>query len=1310
MQAIIYRLALLVILVNYYLNGAAASDSVSTTYGAHKKMFGQLNGAHLKFVAVHLPPTVSMLSTGQDGNYTLTGSNILFIELLAAKLNFTFTYYYVPNNTTKVKYGNMSDFAILMNLIAHKEVDGSVVAGIVTPERARIMDYTYFIISEPNAIVVPRRGEEPRLLAFIRPFQQSVWLFIFFSMLVVVFLMTLLTAIHSRFVISNESDDKTTPSDEFPIWQTASNYAMYVINTVTNQGNYIIQIRNTVPGSRFSFQIIIGAWLLAAMVLVNCYSGTVVSYLTAPKMIPSINNLEDLAASEDVGVLVLDNNVIGQQIMDAQSGTLKILGDQVRRHPDRILNNMQKASTLLETGNYALPFFQTFCNDFVARAFKKEGKCRFKTTDPITMDGYWYLPLQKNSKFTLEFYLAQMKIWETGLPNYWKKISIHQAPKCFSNRRPEAAKKMPIRLNDLLGAFLILGLGFGLATLTFFIENIFMFYHFNHNNAAAADSFPTIHGANEKLIGQLNGAHLKFAVANVPPIVNMLSTGQDGNYTLTGSSILFIEFLAAKLNFTLTYYYVPNNMTKVKYGNMSDFAILINLLVNKEVDGLAVPAIATPDRKKFTDFAYFIISEPNAIVVPRRGEEPRLLAFFRPFQQSVWLFIFFSMLVVVFLMTLLTAIHSRLVISNESDKTTSISSQFPIWQTASNYAMYVINTITNQGNYIIQIRNTVPGSRFSFQIIIGAWLLAAMVLVNCYSGTVVSYLTAPKMIPSINNLEDLAASEDVGVLVLDNNVIGQQIMDAQSGTLKILGDQVRRHPDRILNNMQKASTLLETGNYALPFVSIFQTFCNDFVVKSFEKEGKCRFKTTDPITMDGYWYLPLQKNSKFTLEFYLAQMKIWETGLPNYWKKISIHQAPKCFSNRRPEAAKKMPIRLNDLLGAFLILGLGFGLATLTFFIENIFMFYHFNHNNAAAADSFPTIHGANEKLIGQLNGAHLKFAVANVPPIVNMLSTGQDGNYTLTGSSILFIEFLAAKLNFTLTYYYVPNNMTKIKYGNMSDFAILINLLVNKEVDGLAVPAIATPDRKKFTDFAYFIISEPNAILVPRRGEEPRLLAFFRPFQQSVWLFIFFSMLVVVFLMTLLTAIHSRLVISNESDKTTSISSQFPIWQTARNTVPGSRFSFQIIIGAWLLAAMVLVNCYSGTVVSYLTAPKMIPSINNLEDLAASEDVGVLVLDNTFIGQQIMDAQSGALKKLGDEVRRHPDRILKNMQKASTLLETGNYALPFLQTFCDDFVVKSFKKEGKCRFKTTDPITTDGYFSLPLQKNSKFTLEFYLA
>lgn len=117
--------------------------------------------------------------------------------------------------------------------------------------------------------------------------------------------------------------------------------------------------------------------------------------------------------------------------------------------------------------------------------------------------------------------------------------------------------------------------------------------------------------------------------------------------------------------------------------------------------------------------------------------------------------------------------------------------------------------------------------------------------------------------------------------------------EAQTGTLKILADQVRHNPDRLLNNIQKGITLLETGRYALPFVKIvlyihipkrvgvnvlyyrvflfqLQTVCNDFVAKHFKKEGNCRFKTTDPITSSAFWYLPLQKNSQFTPEFYLA--------------------------------------------------------------------------------------------------------------------------------------------------------------------------------------------------------------------------------------------------------------------------------------------------------------------------------------------------------------------------------------------------------------------------------------------------------
>ena len=51
------------------------------------------------------------------------------------------------------------------------------------------------------------------------------------------------------------------------------------------------------------------------MVLVNCYSGTVISSLTVPKMKPAIESLEDLAKSEDVGVLLRSDVVLGNKIL-----------------------------------------------------------------------------------------------------------------------------------------------------------------------------------------------------------------------------------------------------------------------------------------------------------------------------------------------------------------------------------------------------------------------------------------------------------------------------------------------------------------------------------------------------------------------------------------------------------------------------------------------------------------------------------------------------------------------------------------------------------------------------------------------------------------------------------------------------------------------------------------------------------------------------------------------------------------------------------------------------------------------------------
>ena len=67
------------------------------------------------------------------------------------------------------------------------------------------------------------------------------------------------------------------------------------------------------------------------------------------------------------------------------------------------------------------------------------------------------------------------------------------------------------------------------------------------------------------------------------------------------------------------------------------------------------------------------------------------------------------------------------------------------------------------------------------------------------------------------------------------------------------------------------------------------------------------------------------------------------------------------------------------------------------------------------------------------------------------------------------------------------------------------------------------------------------------------------------------------------------------------------------------SRHSFRVLAGFWALVGMVLVNSYSGIIISSLTVPKMKPSVESLQDLAVSKDVGVILRSDTVIGQQIL-------------------------------------------------------------------------------------------
>ncbi|XP_046635994.1 ionotropic receptor 93a-like [Daphnia pulicaria] len=425
-----------------------------------------LNGIPLKFAATHFPPH-NILTLMPNGNYTDIGSTPLYFAWLAEKLNFTISYDYLPNEITKSQYGNLGDIALVLKVVQDKKFDGSSRFIIASSERMKTTDFAIFMWAESLAMVVPLPGEEHRIFAFVHPFQSTVWLLIFIAGFIMVVLMALFSEIYCKFFLSPETSVCIARKCTINGWFTY--YLMYIINTMTNQGN-AISLR------RLSFRILVGVWVLVATVLVNSYSGTVISYLTIPNMKPPINTFEDLVASEDVELIILADTMTKKQILEATRGAQKILGDDIRAHPDRILNSIEEATVRLKTERYAFGNSQSFSNSFIASQFQENGKCRFKTSDPYSMTMFYSMPLQKDSKYTPIFKYALMELWETGLPEYWVKNSMPRAPKCFEKTKlRRTAIPKPIGLDDLAGAFFILGVGVGLATFFFLVENMIRF-------------------------------------------------------------------------------------------------------------------------------------------------------------------------------------------------------------------------------------------------------------------------------------------------------------------------------------------------------------------------------------------------------------------------------------------------------------------------------------------------------------------------------------------------------------------------------------------------------------------------------------------------------------------------------------------------------------------------------------------------------------------------------------------------------------------------------------------------------------------
>ncbi|XP_045035563.1 glutamate [NMDA] receptor subunit 1 isoform X3 [Daphnia magna] len=436
---------------------------------------------HFNYLVVHNPP-FDFVFQGPNGSFTSYGTGQNIAKWLAAKLKYQYSFSLI-NQTLIDKYGTYE--AAFYQVVHDEDIDGIAQNFYLTMNRVQRLDYT----THPGwvdgfRLVVPRLGEESRLFAFIGPFEPLVWLLIFISVLVIVALMTSFTIFYKHYpwnASQVEKNKKNTEIDTSTVTKRPvsrnillhylGSHLIYVINIMTNQGG-------SEAFSYFSFRVLAGIWVLCATVLVNSYTGIVISSLTTPKTKPSVDSFEDLAASSDTEIVLRHDTFIGEQILQATSGVFKVLGDRARQNPENIVGDVFKVSEKLETGRYAFPFIKTFAMSFVSSQFQKDQRCRFKISKPLPLStGYFFWLFKKNSSYTNAHSKALVELWETGLAYFWvyKLFSptVPRADQCFVESTLKVSRRAPIQLSDLTSAFLILGIGTGLAVLSFLTELLY---------------------------------------------------------------------------------------------------------------------------------------------------------------------------------------------------------------------------------------------------------------------------------------------------------------------------------------------------------------------------------------------------------------------------------------------------------------------------------------------------------------------------------------------------------------------------------------------------------------------------------------------------------------------------------------------------------------------------------------------------------------------------------------------------------------------------------------------------------------------
>ncbi|GFV95208.1 lig_chan-Glu_bd domain-containing protein [Trichonephila clavipes] len=372
----------------------------------------------------------------EDGSYNFSGSSAKRLELFLRALNLPFEIV----DTEDREFGRLLDNGTWTGLIGKIQqglADLSINSIAVTEQKTSVVNFGPISDSDDITFAIEKPGTYPKSLAFIRPYDYTVWI----PTLIVLLLMPWVL----RFLLNI----KFTYFYAF-IMILGSFFGQFSFKNNNSQRSRIISI----------------SWSVFGMIMTLSYSTVLLSILTVPLQIPPVKNFEELSEA------VMKRNY--KIIVPKGSSTLEAL-----------LNNPKKYFRLLGQAAVSNSWYYNPQNNKVTKdtaalavrsvlqmlAGPEDWKVNYLSDDslvsfmfaPAVKKGFCYK--KRLDKITNAINSGGLNLKFIRSKSFQMWITMHE-------KGSTDLTMHPLTLRDLIGSFLMLSFGLGVAVFIFICEII----------------------------------------------------------------------------------------------------------------------------------------------------------------------------------------------------------------------------------------------------------------------------------------------------------------------------------------------------------------------------------------------------------------------------------------------------------------------------------------------------------------------------------------------------------------------------------------------------------------------------------------------------------------------------------------------------------------------------------------------------------------------------------------------------------------------------------------------------------------------